>query len=67
MITLCRCANISAGPHLQEHLRHSSKHVHWCCCWLYAFLPVLLQVTLPARGSTTGVNDGAYEFQFNRA
>jgi hypothetical protein len=31
------------------------------------FLPLLLQVTLPARGSTTGVNDGAYEFQFNRA
>uniref|UniRef100_A0A383V908 Kinesin-like protein n=1 Tax=Tetradesmus obliquus TaxID=3088 RepID=A0A383V908_TETOB len=25
------------------------------------------KVALPARGSSTGVNDGAYEFQFNRA
>lgn len=28
---------------------------------------LILQVALPARGSSTGVNDGAYEFQFNRA
>jgi hypothetical protein len=36
----CRsCRNIMDDP---RHSSAASEHVHWCCCWIHALVPLLL-------------------------